>query len=123
MKASEVDLNKWQEGMSLLAQSGIFTFLRNLCGKVHYIPPTVPNYAEMHIAENNRSIGYNQALDELYRFRELFIDLLNPHNTPPMDYGSINSLIARKIISIEEGDELKRKLFSRSDKPGFSPNT
>lgn len=107
MKADEVVLGFYAEGMSRLAQSGIFTFLREQ-GKIRPIPSGANNYAQLHIAESNRAIGYDQALQDLLRFKDTFLHESN-RPIPPMDYGAVAKLLAEGVISKGEADELKRK--------------
>lgn len=111
MKAEDVNLALYAEGMSLIFRSGIFDFLRDR-GRVGSVPVGTPDYSLVHISQMNKSIGFNLALDELLEFREKFLQD-EPSEVPVMDFGGVSNLLKNNIISEEEANVIRKQLSVR----------
>lgn len=106
MKAEDVDLAHYTEGISRLFQSGLFVFLRD---KARVRPVHDPvNYALAHVREVGRATGFQECLDAVLQFKELFVQGEEPYQ-PVQDYGGLDSLVKSKRISKEEADELRKQ--------------
>lgn len=113
MKPSDVKMADYEQGMALLYKSGIFEVLRER-GKVGLVGAASSNYTELHVAELNRSFGYNQAIDDLVTFRETFLQAASTAK-PLADYGAIKFMVDRGIIDKEKADGLRREFTIATD--------
>lgn len=119
MKYADVNLAHYSEGMSLLVRSGIF----NILGE-HARPRAVTsdaNFPEKHIEELSRSRGYYQALDDLLKFKEMYLQDAEPYK-PLADYGGIQSLLDAGRITKEEADELRAKYAAGNGRTSDNPS-
>lgn len=107
MKAEDVNLAHYAEGMVHLEKSGLFQFLEKE-GRVRPVSTTSENYASLNIAECARSLGFNTALDMIWSFRTIFLSEKAEENLSA-NYGGINKLLAEKRITKEEADELRKQ--------------
>lgn len=110
MDPKEINLALYREGMSALARSGIFTFLRDQ-SRVRIVGAETMNYAEQHIAAANRSVGYMEAVDDIMSFEGRFLGNV-VQESPSMDFGGIEALLERGDITKEEADKLKKDFQS-----------
>lgn len=100
-----VDAALYAEGMSLLLRSGVFEALEPYSRPMP-IAYSTPNYAEAHIAEANRAMGFHEALVKLRHYRELFM-VEKSQVAPIPDYGGTKTILANKIISEEEANAIR----------------
>lgn len=107
MKAEDVDLAFYIEGMEKLFKSGIFRFMEEQA-KVKQVPDESGNYAQLWIAEGSRSAGYNSAISDLLLFRERYLQDKDPY-VPVRDYGGRKALVERKVITQDEADKLGKQ--------------
>ena len=63
-----------------------------------------PNFSEAAVASMYRSIGYNQALEDLLYFKERYLDTLYETTVPEADFGARAALIASGEFTKEELD-------------------
>lgn len=107
LRENETFLSFYLQGMSNLASSGIFEFLRDL-GKVDLseAPPQSVNYEAHMLALANRYQGYNMALDHLFYFRELFFEDTKA-KVPEMTFGSFDAAIDKGDLTEEEKDAIR----------------
>lgn len=103
---TQVDIATYEQGMSLLVQSGIFDLLKERA-KIRVVMSDTGNYLNLINAEAHRSIGYHSALDELFYFREKFLNQKSDFQ-PSMNYGSVSSLQKQGRIDAEQSEQLKR---------------
>lgn len=106
IKENPAFLPSYLQAMSLLNSSYVLDFLMEK-GRATPVLPGTPNYVEFQNAEFNRSIGYNQCLNDLINFKELFLESLQPTQLGPMDYGATEKLQNQDDITKEEADALR----------------
>lgn len=99
-------LSLFNQGMSLLHRSGVFTFLRDN-GRVFPASPEVPNYVDYQAAIANWSVGYNAAIDHLLRFREIFLDENADANKMQPDFGALDRALENGDLTQEEINALR----------------
>lgn len=93
--------------LSLLHQSGVLSFLRDL-GRVKFVPPDAENYTSVQASAAAESWGYNQALDNLIYFREYFLETTQPKADKVADlYGALEKVVADGDLSEGEADAIR----------------
>lgn len=98
-------LGMYNEAMVRLRDSGVLDVLRER-GRVLPISTSTSNYVDVQAAAANQSIGYNQALDDLYYFRETF---LTPRiqEQARADFGALARAVAKGDMTQEESDAIR----------------
>lgn len=104
-------LSAYSVGMDQLFASGIFEILREI-GTVH--PLLATHKHKSAIAEAYRSIGYNQALDDLINFKEKFVSQTNSPEPVPADFGGLRLALQNNNLTEQEANEYRE---SRKRKP------
>lgn len=106
-KENKEAFDNFLRSLSTLYSTGVLELLRER-GRVRPISDSNPNYVEAQAARANWSMGYNQALDELMYFREIFL------NTPvmagsraPIDFGATEKAIENGDLTLEEAEALR----------------
>lgn len=96
---------KFTQGLSTLIQSGLFDVLREQA-KVRQV--NAKNGALLHelAAEAQRSYGYNQCLDDLFYFREKFLQS-GESLVPQIGYGSLSRAKESGDLEPEEIDAIR----------------
>lgn len=92
-------------GLDQLYQAGVFDFLRD-AGRARRISPEAKNYVEWQNAIANQSIGYNQALDDLFNLKETFLED-NEQHQPKAEFGSYDIALASGDLTEEEVDAIR----------------
>lgn len=103
-------------GLSSLWQSGVFDILRDI-GRTPPIPPESPNYTQLQATMYAWSLGYNQALDDLYYFKEKFLDTSTKQSVSP-DYGGLAEALRKGDLTQEEIDGLRSNTYSSDGNTG-----
>lgn len=91
------------DGMSLLQQSGIFSVLRKE-GQCFFAASETPEAVGLRGAW---SAGFNEALDTLFNFKEIFLDV-HKAAMPRMDFGSLSRALDNEDITKEEADAIRK---------------
>lgn len=91
------------QGMSLLYKSGILEFLRDKARPVVLRGDSTEKAA----LQAARSAGYFECLEDLYNFRELYLDTPSVEEALSMDYGALDLAVVKGDLTKEEADELK----------------
>lgn len=115
MKPTDVKIELYHKGMELLAQSGIFNYVRQF-GRVRDMG-VHDHMMNSQFAEAHRSMGFNDALDQILGFERIHLAPEKPVEKPTMDYGALavfRKMLAQKLITKERYDELARH-------PAFNP--
>ena len=93
--------------LSTLHSTGVLEFLRER-GRVRPVPENSPNYLQLMAARSSLSAGYNQALDELIWFKDLFLGQpVSEGNRVPMDFGSMEKAVESGDLTLEEAEALR----------------
>jgi hypothetical protein len=100
IKENQNTLPKYLNAMSELTTSGIFEYIRSL-GRVKYLKADSP---ETIAVQAGWSKGFNDALDILFNFQELYLDKQEENNAPPLDFGAIDIMLEQDLITKEEAD-------------------
>lgn len=111
IKGDPVFLAVFNEGMSLLYRTRIFEFLRER-GRAQAVEHGQDPQAMAYQAA--RSIGYNQAIEDLFYFREKFLDPSNSVDNVKIDFGGSENAVASGDLTKEELDAIQS---GRSYKP------
>jgi len=98
-------LGMYNQAMIGLRDSGVLEILRER-GRVFAVPVGSPNYVDVQAASANQSIGYNQALDDLYFFRETFLEPQTEAKARA-DFGALDRAVARGDMTQGEADALR----------------
>lgn len=96
-------LATYNEGIRLLEISRVDKALREV-GKLRLVSPAIPNYAEVQMARANYCTGYSDALDDLFMFKQRFLetnDKIEPSKTL-MDFGGLDRAVKLGLITEEE---------------------
>lgn len=90
------------QGMGMLNQSGIFDFLKQ-CGQ----PQIFDNGKDVQVmaAQAARSAGFNECLNMLLNFREMFLSDITPLTKPL--YGANEAALSRGDLTQEELDAIE----------------
>lgn len=91
-------------GMSHLQQSGIFNVLRQL-GAVSFGPA---NTIEQVALLGARSNGFQECIDTLFNFLELYIDTRKDNTEVRMDFGGLNYALEKGYLTEVEANAIKR---------------
>lgn len=105
IKRNEVTMTLYSQGMSYLEQAGIFKFLYELA-KCRPADHRQPNYTEHTMFNAAYSMGYTQALDDLYEFRDKFLqqDIVT---TPEPEYGGLEEAVAAGDLTEDEVNAIR----------------
>lgn len=103
LRKSETTLSRYLNGMQGLMDSGVFNFVR-LLGVVEIHPKMTVDEAALAGA---RSKGFNECLDILFNFKELFLDVPEETGTPEPTFGSLERALELGDITQEEYDAIK----------------
>jgi len=98
IKENENTLPNYLNAMSALTTSGIFDYIRSL-GRVNYLRA---DNTDTIAVQAGWSKGFNDALDLLFNFQELYLDKEAPSSAPPLDFGALSSMIENGLITEEE---------------------
>ena len=108
--------------LSTIYSTGVLEMLRER-GRVRLALDSSPNYTEVQSVRAAWSAGYNQALDELVYFRELFMSTADSGKGASMDFGSMEKTLQNgdlepsEIEALQHGQpipELKREPIPES---------
>ena len=105
LKSSGTLLGMYNDAMIKLRDSGVLEILKER-GRVMPISSATPNYVDVQAASANQSIGYNQALDDLYYFRETFLEPKN-ETQARFDFGALDRAVAKGDMTKEEADAIR----------------
>lgn len=105
LRGSAALLKMYNDGMIGLRDSGVLEILKERA-RCAVIPAATPNYVDVQAAAANQSIGYARALDELYYFRELFLET-EQRQQARADFGSLDFAVSRGDITQEEADAIR----------------
>lgn len=105
LKGSAALLKLYNDGMIGIRDSGVLDILRER-SRCALVPAATPNYVDVQAAAANQSIGYARALDELYYFRELFLDSQEKPQARA-DFGSVEYALSRGDITEQEADAIR----------------
>ena len=100
----------------LLYRSRVYEFLREV-GRPKDVHPSTPNYLEVQAMQTAWSVGYNQCLDHIMMFREVFIEADLEKTPPKMSFGGLDLALSKEDLTKEEADAI------RSGKPVPRTNT
>lgn len=100
LKESEGFLTVFYRGMGELLASGVFNFLKEK-GRVR---PVTTDLA----LEAARSMGYNECLDDLFLFKELYLaDAPKAQDVARRDFGALNIAESKGDLTKEETDAIR----------------
>lgn len=105
-KDSKEAFDNFLRAMSTLHSSGVLEFLRER-GQVRATSESSTNYVAAQAAKANFSLGYNQALNELVYFRELFLNTPDMSTQAPIDFGAMNRVLENGDLEPEEIEALR----------------
>lgn len=95
------------QAIALLRNNGILEALRNI-GKISFTPAdskTLENYA----FKGAYYAGYNEAIDNLINFRELFLEQRpSEPKKVPMDFGGVHKAVSEGYMTKEEMETYER---------------
>ena len=90
----------FNEAVATLFRLRVIEYLR-LLGKPMSGDVNSPNFLQQQAIYSARSIGYNQALDDLINFQDQFVYSLENTSTP-IDYGGLRQAIERGDLTEKE---------------------
>jgi hypothetical protein len=94
------------DGLRKLFDSGVITALRAI-GRPQRVARGTS--LETMASEGSYSAGFNDAIDCLLYFKELYLDRSKPEfSMPRLGFGALEELLARGDISKDESDAIKR---------------
>lgn len=106
LRNNKAFLQFYLAGMSNLYQSKIFDFLREL-GRARLLG--IGENETAMASQASYSIGYNQCLEDLFYFKEKFLDTAVPESASTMpDYGGLDVALKNGDITQHEYDAIKR---------------
>ncbi len=114
LKANPQFVSLYLEGMSALFRSRVFDVMRQI-GR----PIIIDKGKDVQVMANQAawSAGFNEALDIMMNFKEMFID--EPDDTVKdlrMDFGGLDYAVKRGDITQKEADDLRAgKLATSAD--------
>lgn len=103
--SNQPNLKMYTEGMSLLHQSGILEYLKELA-RPAIAAPHGENYVEHQNALANQSIGYFRAIDDLIFFREKYLDSKEPPKMS-VEFGGLERALQSGDLTIEEVNAIR----------------
>ena len=107
LRKKESFLSDYTNGMSYLFQSGIFDFLKDKAR------PRIINDgsdANSMAAQAARSAGYFEALEDLFYFRELYLEQGQAAEQVPMEFGGLD-----KAVNLGDLEELEKDAIRRNE--------
>lgn len=99
LRSNEAFLALYTEGMSLLYQSGIFEFLREKG------LPSIIGFGEnvqILATQAARSAGYNEAINDMLKFKELYLESRAPQTLPKPEYGGVDRALNKGDLDEKE---------------------
>lgn len=108
--------------LSTLHQTGVLEMLREM-GRVRCISENSPNYVAAQAAGANWSRGFNEALDNLIYFRQLYLDQDTTNTQPPLSFGSLERALESGDLTQEEIDAIRNDKPIPTLKREFTPGT
>jgi hypothetical protein len=105
-KNSKEAFDGFLRALSTLNSTGVLEFLRER-GQVRATSESSVNYVAAQAAKANFSLGYNQALNELVYFRELFLAHPDISTQAPIDFGAMNKVLESGDLEPEEIEALR----------------
>lgn len=100
-------LSLYLDGMSKLYSSGILEFLREKAMTRLSNEGSNPNIA---VAQAYRHSGYAECIDDLFNFKELYLDKVQSASPQPM-FGAVELALSRGDITEKEADDLRSREF------------
>lgn len=97
-------LAQYNAGMSSLWTSGVFDFLREKARPRVSKGESNTNAAALECA---RSSGYFECLEDLIRFRELYLDIPEVREVITPDYGAVDTALRRGDLLEEEANAIR----------------
>lgn len=91
--------------LSALKASGVIRALRER-GRPMDIPAATDNYVAAQASEAQRSIGYNNCLDDLLYFAERYLKTKTQTTSPELSYGAAMSVLESGDLTKEELDAI-----------------
>jgi hypothetical protein len=105
-KDSKEAFDNFLRALSTLHSTGVLEFLRER-GQVRATSESSINYVAAQAAKANFSLGYNQALNELSYFRELFLTHPDMSTQAPIDFGALDKALQNGDLEPEEIEALQ----------------
>lgn len=104
VKANPQALALYLEGMSALYRSRILEVVRAV-GRPRMVK--LGESQDVMAAQAAWSAGFNEALDVLLNFKELFLDIKEAPEALRMDFGGVDYAVKRGDITTEEADAIR----------------
>lgn len=104
VKANPQALALYLEGMSALYRSRILEVVRAV-GRPRMVK--LGESQAVMAAQAAWSAGFNEALDVLLNFKELFLDIKEAPEALRMDFGGVDYAVKRGDITTEEADAIR----------------
>lgn len=104
LKNNSEFVRHYTTGMSHLQQSGIFNVLRQL-GGVSFGPANTIDQVALLGARSN---GFQECIDTLFNFLELYIDTKQSNAEVRMDFGGLSYALEKGFLTEEEANAIRR---------------